>query len=56
MTDVVELKVHKEFLMGKGYDFNLITHIEQTGATRSVAVYRYVISQISNNFIQIKKI
>ena len=48
-------KIHKEYLLGKGFNFSVHTHIEKYQGKRYYAVYNYLIITLDNNRMNIVK-
>lgn len=44
---------HKEFLLGKGFDFSVHTHVAEYKGKRYYAVYNYIIATQENNQINV---
>ena len=53
MKDKKEGEFHKQFLLGKGYDFNVHTHVECLDDKNYYAVYQYIVISLENNKIKI---
>lgn len=43
MNDCMELRVHKEFLKGKGFSFNVHTHYTKIDTKRQYSIFKYTI-------------
>lgn len=48
-----ELIVHEEYLLGKGYNFNIITHYDIRDGNYHSCVYEFIIITLKNNQIKI---
>ncbi len=44
---------HKEFLLGKGFSFQLYTHVTELDGKRYYALYSFVIIQQDNDYFKI---
>ena len=55
MNDKTEAVFHKEFMLGKGYDFNFHTHVEKYDNKKQFAVHNYLIWNIEDNQVKIVK-
>jgi len=44
---------HKQFLLGKGFNFKVLTHFEEYEEETCNAIYQYIIIPIENNKIKI---
>ncbi|MGV3631733.1 MAG: hypothetical protein ACO1O6_11040 [Bacteroidota bacterium] len=50
-----ELEVHKEFLKGKGYNFEIASHIERLDKTLRVVVFNFILIHNGTEHIKIVK-
>jgi len=50
-----EAVLHKQFLAGKGYSYNVYTHVEDYLSIRRFAVYEYIIIPMEDEQIKIIK-
>ena len=55
MANTKELSKHKEFLLGKGFNFGVHTHYEKYKGTKRIALYQYIIIPLENEQIKIIK-
>lgn len=50
-----KMTFHKEYLLGKGYNFSVFTHYSKYGEKQHPAIYNYLLFQLNDNMIQIIK-
>lgn len=50
-----EITVHQEFLKGRGYNFNLITHYDKWEGKNVPCIYEFIIINIENQQTKILK-
>ncbi len=50
-----ELVVHKQYLLGKGFSFEVLTHLEIYEKLNRFAIYNYTILSLENEQIKIIK-
>lgn len=55
LKDKQEATFHKQFLAGKGFDFNVHTHLEEYKGSRIFALYNYLVFPSENEKITIIK-
>jgi len=55
LVDKKHITVHKEFLLGKGYSFGVLTHYEIYQEKQRPAIYNYIIVQKSDDNVLIIK-
>jgi hypothetical protein len=55
MVDIDECVFHKQFLLGKGYDLNIYTHIFNFRNKHHFAIHQFLIIPISDVEIKILK-
>lgn len=55
MDNKNELTFHKEYLLGKGYTFNVMTHFVTHEEKRQPCIYHYIIITLDNNQVCIIK-
>ena len=48
-----EATFHKQFLIGKGYNFDVHTHYEVCNSQREFAIYQYIILSLDKDTIKI---
>ncbi len=53
MKNEKEKIFHKQFLLGKGFDFMKFTHVEEVENKKQYAVYQYAIIPLENEQIKI---
>lgn len=53
MKNEKEKKFHKQFLLGKGFNFMISTHTEEVENKKHYAVYQYAIIPLENEQIKI---
>jgi hypothetical protein len=56
MEGKTEQKFHKQFLLGKGYSFNVFTHYHPLESKNVPCIYFYAISLVENDIITITTI
>ena len=49
------LTLHKQYLLGKGFNFNVHTHYEKHEEKSQIAIYQYILIRIDNEQIKIIK-
>lgn len=55
LLNKTEVKIHMEFLRGKGFHFGVHTHFEEHAGKDRYAVYNFIIIQLQNDQIHIIK-
>lgn len=55
MQDKEELTFHEQFLLGKGYEFGIYSHIEFYDNKNVPAIHHFILIRQPNNFIEIIK-
>lgn len=55
MMDKSEMVFHKQYLLGKGFSLNNMTHIEFFDNKNQFAIHKYIIISMSNEQIKIIK-
>lgn len=55
MLGIKEKKFHKEYLLGKGFSFNICNNINEYNGKIHYAIYQYIIIILSNEQIKIVK-
>lgn len=53
LADKKEALFHKQFLAGKGFSFNVHTHLEQFEGKNQFAIYEYIIFRLDDEQIKI---
>lgn len=53
MKDKTESIFHQQFLLGKGFSFNVHTHYEKYDGKNHNAIYQYIILRLENDKIKI---
>ena len=55
MKDTSEMKFFKQFLLGKGLDFSVHSHINEHDGKHHYAIYQYTVVNLGNDQIKIIK-
>lgn len=55
LRDKIKVTFYREFLKGKGFDFNVLTHYDNFEGTNHPCLYHYMITEISSEKITIQK-
>jgi hypothetical protein len=55
LMNKTKITFHREFLKGKGFTFNVITHFDNFEGEEHPCLYQYMITEMSNEKITIRK-